>query len=130
MPNDRVIQVGRALGGSTLNVDQAAQDFTGFPEGEGSLAFLHNQFQCCYPHSGNLFLLSSWNLSWFGLCPLCLIHFPLCGVWLHLFDANGHWELLLNPTEANPAPGWTSPAPSASPHRPSAPTPATTVGLS
>ncbi|KAK4831476.1 hypothetical protein QYF61_017724 [Mycteria americana] len=43
LQNDRVIQVGRNLGGLSLNVDQAAQDFTGSTEGGDALAFLHER---------------------------------------------------------------------------------------
>lgn len=82
-----------------------------------------------YPHSGNPFLISRWHLSQFGLCPLCLTYIPLCRVWPHLLDACGNWELLVSPTEANPDPSWTSPGPSASLYRPSAPAPAITAGL-
>lgn len=112
--NDRVIQFGRELRVLLLQMwksksrsgcsepHQLCQSWRG-----PGLSAQPVSMPCSWKHLRT----SVWNPSRFGLCPSLILHCP----------DSGFISVLVSPTEANPAPGWTSPGPSTSAHHTIAP---------
>lgn len=110
--HSRVSYKARA-GGSGLYLQRGLENLQGWR--------LHSLLHCCFVLMGKTFLLSGLNLSCFSLCPLPLSLRTRAAVnslapspwWV----SHRCWGAVVGCSHSHPLCRWTSPGPSACPHR-------------